>query len=174
MFPVLLEPDLTRRQVVTTKIRPGTLARKTDPMRFIALVSFALVFLSAASATAGGWPQGTYLQSCAPISFKGDVLVAECYPLDHDLGMQVTALKQASRCIGDIGNADGKLTCSRWGLPDTSAIEQKEAYCKGRCACCASGNCGDTSICISKSASVDPKGYSGCFNTCRTRPIGSF
>jgi hypothetical protein len=59
-------------------------------------------------------------------------------------------------------------------LPDTTAIDEKQSYCKGRCACCASGNCGDTSICISKSATVDPNGYYGCFKTCTSRPIGGF
>src|SRR5262249_43011306 len=59
--------------------------------------------------------------------------------------------------------ANDLQTCkNKAAPPDYSAIEQKQSYCKDRCACCASGNCADQSICISKSASVDPKGSYGC------------
>lgn len=44
----------------------------------LALLSFTLAFLSAASAIAGGVPQGSYLQSCEAASVSGDVLTADC------------------------------------------------------------------------------------------------
>ncbi len=160
-------------------------------MRFIALVGLAIALFAVASAIAGDVPHGSYEHSCQNISVKEDVLYADCIYLVGDYDdkfVNHTHLNHVSRCVGDIGNAYGRLTCSKWSnvttqptqqqsqqqLPDWSAVDQKQAYCKGRCACCASGNCGDTSICISKSASVDPNGYYGCFKTCTSHPIGSF
>lgn len=167
-------------------------------MRMIVLLSFAVALFAATSAIAGGVPQGSYLQSCSGASVSGDVLSADCkyggksgsvLPIPKPAeapDVNHTTLNHVSRCIGDIANTYGRLQCRRWStapaeqpkqsqqLPDWSAVDQKQTYCKNRCACCASGNCADTSICISKNASVDPKGSFGCFNTCTSRPIGSF
>jgi len=145
-------------------------------MRIIALMSFAIALLAGASAIADEpLPRGSYLGSCYQEKVKNDVLYAQCQYMCDDSGCRLnnTTLHHVSRCIGDVGNAYGRLTCSRWNtapqpqLPDTTEITQKQNYCHEHCKCCEAGTCADpASWCPSKSATVDPKGVYGCFNTC--------
>src|SRR5205807_4355475 len=61
-------------------------------------------------AAAQGLPQGSYLQSCTRVSLRGDNLIAVCRRADG--GEQRTSLPDVYRCVGDIGNMNGNLTCS--------------------------------------------------------------
>src|ERR1700680_5351102 len=62
---------------------------------------------------AQGLPQGSYLQSCTRVSLRGDNLVAVCRRADG--GEQRTSLAGVYRCVGDIGNINGTLTCDYGG-----------------------------------------------------------
>jgi hypothetical protein len=163
-------------------------------MRIIALLAFVIASFLAASAIAGGVPQGSYLQSCSGASVSGDVLSADCeyggksgsvLPIPKPAeapNVNHTTLNHVSRCIGDIANTYGRLQCRRWStaptqptqqqsqqqLPDWSAVDKKQNYCENHCVCCKTGTCAidPASYCPSKSASVDPTGYWGCFNSC--------
>jgi hypothetical protein len=64
-------------------------------------------------AAAQGLPQGSYLQSCTRVSLQGDNLVAVCRRADG--GEQRTSLAGVHRCVGDIGNMNGTLTCDYGG-----------------------------------------------------------
>jgi hypothetical protein len=55
-------------------------------------------------------PQGSYLNSCTHIGMRGDRLFADCRRMDG--GWQRTVL-DVDRCVGDIGNFNGNLTCNR-------------------------------------------------------------
>jgi len=61
-------------------------------------------------ATAQGVPGGSYLQSCGGARVEGDRLVATCRRADG--GEQRTALPDVRRCVGDIGNNNGRLQCN--------------------------------------------------------------
>ena len=152
-------------------------------MRIIALLSFAIALFAGASAIADEpIPRGSYLGSCYSAKVKNDVLYAQCeHNCKEGVGCNLnnTTLNHISRCIGDVGNAYGRLTCRRWStapaeqpkqsqqLPDWSDVDKKQNYCHEHCKCCDAGTCADpASWCPSKSATVDPKGVYGCFNTC--------
>ena len=67
-------------------------------------------------AHAQGVPQGSYLQSCNRVGVRGDTLYATCRRVDGY--PQQTSLPDVSRCVGDIGNNNGNLTCAyRGGRP---------------------------------------------------------
>ena len=55
-------------------------------------------------------PQGSYLNSCRHVGMEGDRLVADCRRVDG--GWERTVL-DIDRCVGDIGNQNGHLTCNR-------------------------------------------------------------
>jgi hypothetical protein len=91
------------------------------------------------SAQAQGVPQGTYLQSCGNVGMQGDTLVAMCRTAD---GRERRAsLSAVSRCVGDIGNNNGRLQCNyggpqRQGVPapgygDRRTGEQGSERCRG-------------------------------------------
>jgi hypothetical protein len=62
---------------------------------------------------AQGVPQGTYLQSCGNVGMDVDTLVASCRARD---GRERHAdLPEVSRCVGDIGNDNGRLQCNYGG-----------------------------------------------------------
>src|SRR2546425_54987 len=64
-------------------------------------------------AAAQGLPQGSYLQSCTRVNLRGDNLIAVCRRADG--GEQRTSLADVYRCVGDIGNMNGTLTCNYGG-----------------------------------------------------------
>ena len=72
------------------------------------VLSFAAVPLHA---DAQGAPQGTYLRTCTHVATRGDTLVADCRRTDGSWGRAV--LRDLDRCVGDIGNMDGRLACNR-------------------------------------------------------------
>jgi CVNH domain len=55
-------------------------------------------------------PQGSYLASCTHVGMDRDRLIADCRRADG--GWQRTVL-DINRCVGDIGNMNGQLTCNR-------------------------------------------------------------
>ena len=57
-------------------------------------------------------PQGTYLNSCRHVGMEGDRLFADCRRMDG--GWQRTVL-DVDRCVGDIGNLNGRLNCNGGG-----------------------------------------------------------
>jgi hypothetical protein len=80
----------------------------------IALGAFAAVLLAGTMCTqpahAQSVPQGSYLDSCTHVAMDRDRLVADCRRADG--GWHRTVL-DVNRCVGDIGNMNGQLTCNR-------------------------------------------------------------
>ena len=83
----------------------------------VGLIAAAALLGLASSAAAQRPPPGSYRESCWNIRMEGSVLNAVCRRA-RGRGAQRTALNVANR-IGDIGNNDGNLVCSRrnpwWG-----------------------------------------------------------
>jgi len=79
------------------------------------LIAGAAMVLSFAAipvhAHAQGAPPGSYLRTCTHVATRGDTLVADCRRTDGSWGR--TALRDVDRCVGDIGNMDGRLACNR-------------------------------------------------------------
>ena len=79
-----------------------------------ALGAFAAVLLASAMCTqpahAQSVPQGSYLDSCTHVGMDRDRLVADCRRADG--GWHRTVL-DVNRCVGDIGNINGQLSCNR-------------------------------------------------------------
>ena len=69
-----------------------------------------LLSLATAPVHAQGLPQGSYLRSCTHVAIYGDRLLADCRRTDGSWGR--TALRDVDRCVGDIGNMDGRLACN--------------------------------------------------------------
>jgi len=80
----------------------------------IALGAFAAVLLAGTMCTqpaqAQSVPQGSYLDSCTRVGMDGDRLIADCRRADG--GWHRTVL-DVNRCVGDIGNINGQLSCNR-------------------------------------------------------------
>lgn len=78
------------------------------------LSAFAALLLagaiSIAPAHAQAVPQGSYINSCTHIGMRGDRLVADCRRMD---GSWQRTVLDVDRCVGDIGNLNGRLTCNR-------------------------------------------------------------
>ena len=85
---------------------------------FAALV-LVVQLLTVPDAAAQGFPQGSYLQSCAQIHWSGATLVAECQRRDGRF--TGTGLPNAMSCVGDIFNNDGQLSCRYAGGPGYGA-----------------------------------------------------
>lgn len=64
-----------------------------------------------ASAMVDDYPPGSYQQSCRDLRMRGDRLEGQCQRTDG--GWNHTSLRAVERCIGDIDNIDGQLTCNR-------------------------------------------------------------
>ena|SRR5215469_18800804 len=78
-----------------------------------ALTAFLLagaVYIQPAQAQPG--PQGSYLNSCRHVGMEGDRLIADCRRMDGNWERTVLDI---DRCVGDIGNVNGHLTCNRGG-----------------------------------------------------------
>ena len=61
-------------------------------------------------ALAQGVPPGSYLRSCGEAYLRGDTLIATCRRVDGYA--QQSSLPAVRSCVGDIGNANGNLTCN--------------------------------------------------------------
>src|ERR1700730_18234969 len=66
-------------------------------------------------ASAQGVPPGTYLRSCGEVYLRGDTLIATCRRMDGSA--QRSSLPAVRGCVGDIGNMNGRLTCSYADTP---------------------------------------------------------
>jgi hypothetical protein len=75
---------------------------------FAALLIAAFMFLQLAHAQSA--PQGTYRSSCTDVRVEDRTLTAVCRIADGR--EQRTSLTDVNRCVGDIGNDNGALTCS--------------------------------------------------------------
>jgi len=56
-------------------------------------------------------PDGTYVQTCAPVYMRGSMLRARCRTADNRWAW--TQLDDIAGCRGDISNIDGTLRCNR-------------------------------------------------------------
>ena len=75
---------------------------------FIALLTLA--GFAAPAAYAEGLPQGSYLDTCNDARVQGMSLIAVCR---DSAGIErSSALINFNRCVGDIANTDGVLTCN--------------------------------------------------------------
>jgi CVNH domain len=84
----------------------------TSKCSLIAGAAMVLSFAAApVHAHAQGAPPGSYLRTCTHVATRGDTLVADCRRTDGSWGR--TALRDVDRCVGDIGNMDGRLACNR-------------------------------------------------------------
>jgi hypothetical protein len=75
---------------------------------FAALLITGSVFLQPAHAQSV--PQGSYRTSCSDIRVEDRTLTAVCRIAGGR--EQSTSLTDVNRCVGDIANDDGALTCS--------------------------------------------------------------
>jgi hypothetical protein len=80
-------------------------------MKIALAAPMALVLLSSLAASAHAQPRGSYLRSCTDVHMRGGALVATCRRADGR--MQRTVLENVRRCVGDIGNQNGRLVCNR-------------------------------------------------------------
>jgi hypothetical protein len=78
----------------------------------MALAGFVFAgLLTGPAAFAQQVPQGSYLQSCRDIRMDGGTLTGLCRQANGR--WDKSALGEVGACVGDIGNIDGALTCSR-------------------------------------------------------------
>jgi hypothetical protein len=79
----------------------------------ISFVAFAALLLTGSMflqpAHAQSVPPGSYRASCTDIRVEDRTLTAVCRIADGR--EQTTSLTDVNRCVGDIGNDDGALTC---------------------------------------------------------------
>ena len=83
-------------------------------MKLASALGFGLILLAglavSAPGHADGLPQGTYLDSCSGARVEGASLIARCRGVD---GLEHhSALLDFDRCVGDIGNNGGVLSCN--------------------------------------------------------------
>jgi hypothetical protein len=74
-------------------------------------------------AQAQGLPHGSYLSSCTDARIEGDTLIARCRKADGR--EERSALADVRRCVGDIGNNNGSLSCNMGG---GAAAAPREGY----------------------------------------------
>ena len=67
------------------------------------------------SAAAADIPPGSYQQTCRDIKLRGDSLRAKCETTRYQWVR--TQLDDVDRCVGDITNIDGQLTCNKSSVP---------------------------------------------------------
>src|SRR5262249_10859943 len=95
---------------------------KMKPLLIIAMTAFAVLPVAGSAIADEPLPRGSYLGSCDQEKVVNDVLYARCESDCSDSGCRLnnTHLNHVSRCIGDVGNAYGRLTCSRWNTAPAS------------------------------------------------------
>src|SRR5215468_6820786 len=67
------------------------------------------------SAAAADIPLGSYQQTCRDIKLRGDSLRAKCETTRYQWVR--TQLDDVDRCVGDITNINGQLTCNKNNAP---------------------------------------------------------
>lgn len=65
-------------------------------------------------------PKGSYLATCLRAEVSGSTLSASCRTKNG--GYYQTTLPGFNQCVGDIGNADGILTCAKGNVPKGSYL----------------------------------------------------
>src|SRR6202043_397644 len=85
----------------------ATMKTKISVGTFAALLITGSMFLQPAHAQSV--PQGSYRTSCTDIQVEDRTLTAVCRIADGR--EQRTSLTDVNRCVGDIGNDNGALTC---------------------------------------------------------------
>jgi hypothetical protein len=91
-------------------------------MKMIGVSLAGLVFAGLCwpqSASAQSLPPGSYLGSCGNVYLQSDTLIATCRRADYDYAAQPTALLAVQKCVGDIANLNGTLTCNHAGAATT-------------------------------------------------------
>ena len=78
-----------------------------------AALTLAITVWAAVAAQAQALPGGSYERSCKQIHWAGTTLVAECKTADGRY--TGTGLPNANKCVGDVGNNDGRLQCNYAG-----------------------------------------------------------
>jgi hypothetical protein len=81
-------------------------------MKMLAGAGLVLVLIAAAAAAAepGFGPPGSYRATCKDVHMEGNTLVATCQAAG---GRWVrSSLPAIHSCVGDIGNANGRLACN--------------------------------------------------------------
>jgi hypothetical protein len=101
---VLPSPDYFRRP----RCRHVGVGLQISLGAFVALLITGSMFPQPVHAQS--MPQGSYRTSCTEIRVEDRTLIAVC--LIADGREQRTSLSDVNRCIGDIGNDNGTLTCS--------------------------------------------------------------
>lgn len=89
-------------------------------IRYITLAIFALAVVLSSSAQ--DIPPGTYRDSCRSIKMHHDSLQARCKTSQGNWVR--TSLNDADRCVGDITNVEGQLTCNKNGGPPQGSYLQ--------------------------------------------------
>jgi hypothetical protein len=96
-----------------------------------ALGTFAALLLAGTMCTqpahAQPAPQGSYLNSCTHVGMDRDRLIADCRRADG--GWHRTVL-DINRCVGDIGNINGQLSCNR-GPGEAYGASRQENWREG-------------------------------------------
>jgi hypothetical protein len=121
---------------------PGKVRRlrqsKGMTMKLAPGLGFGLILLAGLGVSspgrADGIPQGTYLDTCNDARVEGASLMARCRGAD---GMEHrSALVNFDRCVGDIGNNDGALSCNMGiagRLPAPAAVSPPVSQVVMRC-----------------------------------------
>jgi len=74
-------------------------------------VAMVLSLPGRANAAVMDGPPGTYRETCRDVRMQGDILRARCQ--NTESRWRDTSLDDVYRCVGDISNIDGRLTCNR-------------------------------------------------------------
>ena len=103
---------------------------KTTLGAFAALLLAGAMYIQPADAQTA--PQGSYLNSCRHVGMDRDKLSADCRRADG--GWQRTVL-DVDRCVGDIANVNGRLSCNRGpreGYGSSGREDWREGYGSSR------------------------------------------
>ncbi|MBV8889560.1 MAG: hypothetical protein JO305_07815 [Alphaproteobacteria bacterium] len=76
-------------------------------------LALAVAVIGLSQPAAAQTPPGSYLRSCTNVRVEGRTLKATCRRIDGR--EQVSELRDVDRCVGDISNENGILTCQQRG-----------------------------------------------------------
>jgi CVNH domain len=94
----------------------NSLARLSAGCLCLLLAVFSL--LASVGTAEAAVPTGSYQQSCTSIQVNGTSLTASCNPITGDADFSTIA--DYTKCVGDIANFNGTLTCSNTAVPTGS------------------------------------------------------
>ena len=100
---------------------------------FAALLITGPMFVQPAHAESP--PQGSYRSSCTDVRVEDRTLTAVCRIADGR--EQRTSLTDVNRCVGDIGNDNGALTCAVTGSQWRRTVAGKDALLAPRLKRCS-------------------------------------